>query len=174
MGRLAGLALLILCSSGCAIGASHGSLAARSPSPSAAQATAIPTVIADSPAPSPAESPSPPPTPSPVPDVACQGGGGASSMVLMQSRYPSQQQLYDVSDPLHPRLLCRITNTTAHLFTDKPSSTLKPVPQAAASVPRGRPASPTAALQEHEPRPPPVHRRYLRVPEARVRDRDRR
>jgi len=48
-------------------------------------------------------------------------------MVLMQSRYPSQQQLYDVSDPLHPRLLCRITNTTAHLFTGDTFEYLKPV-----------------------------------------------
>jgi len=45
----------------------------------------------------------------------------------MQSRYSNQQQLYDVSDPLHPRLLCRITNTTAHLFTGDTFEYLKPV-----------------------------------------------
>jgi hypothetical protein len=121
MGRLAGLALLILCLSGCAVGASRGSLAARSPSPSAVQATAIPTVIADSP------SPSPLPSPGLAIDVFCQGGGGASSMVLLQSRYSNQQQLYDVSDPLHPRRLCLITGTTAHVLTGDTFEYLKPV-----------------------------------------------
>lgn len=48
-------------------------------------------------------------------------------MVLLQSWYPNQQQLYDVSDPLHPRLLCRISNTTAHLFTGDTFEYLKPV-----------------------------------------------
>lgn len=48
-------------------------------------------------------------------------------MVLMQSRYPNQQQLYDVSDPLHPRLLCRISYTSAHLFTGDTFEYLKAV-----------------------------------------------
>src|SRR5712691_275484 len=108
MGRLANLALLVLCCA-CGIGASRGSLAARTPSPS-------PVVVA-SPSPSPAEAPSPLPTPAPVVDITCHGGGGASAMVLMQSRYPNQQQLYDVSDTLLPRLLCRISYASAHHFT---------------------------------------------------------
>jgi hypothetical protein len=37
-------------------------------------------------------------------------------MVLI-GKAPSPQILYEVSDPLRPRLLCRITGTTAHLFT---------------------------------------------------------
>src|SRR6266853_2544995 len=125
MGRPAGIALLILCLCGCAVGASPGSLAARSPSPSPSSvlATAVPTVIPASPA----ESPSPLPTPLPVPTVFCHGGGGASSMVLLQSRYFNQQLLYDVSDPLHPRLLCRISYTSAHLFTGDTFEYLKPV-----------------------------------------------
>ena len=48
-------------------------------------------------------------------------------MVLLQSRYFNQQQLYDVSDPLHPRLLCRISYTSAHLFTGDTFEYLKPV-----------------------------------------------
>src|SRR5216684_4644923 len=125
MGRPAGIALLILCLCGCAVGASPGSLAARSPSPSPSSvlATAVPTVIPASPA----ESPSPLPTPLPVPGIFCHGGGGASSMVLLQSRYFNQQQLYDVSDPLHPRLLCRISYTSAHLFTGDTFEYLKAV-----------------------------------------------
>jgi len=48
-------------------------------------------------------------------------------MVLLQPPDANQQQLYDVSDPLHPRLLCRISNTTAHLFTGDTFEYLKPV-----------------------------------------------
>jgi hypothetical protein len=35
--------------------------------------------------------------------------------------------IYDVTDPLHPRLLCSIANTTAHLFTGDTFVYLKPV-----------------------------------------------
>lgn len=38
-----------------------------------------------------------------------------------------QQLLYDVSDPIHPRLLCSITNTSAHIFTGDTFEWLKPV-----------------------------------------------
>lgn len=31
--------------------------------------------------------------------------------------YGARQYLYDVSDPLHPRLTCRIANTVAHIYT---------------------------------------------------------
>jgi hypothetical protein len=37
-------------------------------------------------------------------------------MVLL-GRRPAQLVLYEVADPLHPRLLCRITGTSAHIFT---------------------------------------------------------
>jgi hypothetical protein len=48
-------------------------------------------------------------------------------MVLMQGQYEAQQLLYDVSDPVHPRLLCRISSTSAHLFTGDTFEYLKPV-----------------------------------------------
>lgn len=35
--------------------------------------------------------------------------------------------LYDVSDPVHPRLLCKISNTSAHLFTGDTFEYLNPV-----------------------------------------------
>lgn len=35
--------------------------------------------------------------------------------------------LYDVSDPVHPRLLCKISNTSTHLFTGDTFEYLKPV-----------------------------------------------
>jgi hypothetical protein len=48
-------------------------------------------------------------------------------MVMMQGRYGSQELLYDVTDPVHPRLLCKISNTSAHLLTGDTFEYLKPV-----------------------------------------------
>lgn len=45
------------------------------------------------------------------PSVTCSGSPGAS-MALVGTA------LWDVTDPVHPRLVCRILNTTAHLFTE--------------------------------------------------------
>jgi Tol biopolymer transport system component len=47
-------------------------------------------------------------------------------MVLIGSGH-SPQLLYDVSDPVNPRLLCTISNTSAHLFTGDTFEYLKPV-----------------------------------------------
>jgi hypothetical protein len=41
--------------------------------------------------------------------------------------YLEPSMLYDVSDPVHPRLLCKISNTYAHLFTGDTFEYLKPV-----------------------------------------------
>jgi hypothetical protein len=57
----------------------------------------------------------------------CHGGVSAGSMVLMQGPYSYQQFLYDVSDPVHPRLLCTMVNTSVHLFTGDTFEYLKPV-----------------------------------------------
>ncbi len=65
------------------------------------------------------------PSPSPVPQVACHGG--ASSGAIVQLEGYQQELLYDVADPLHPRLLCSIANTSAHLFTGDTFEYLKPV-----------------------------------------------
>ncbi len=48
-------------------------------------------------------------------------------MVLMQAPYVQEELLYDVSDPLHPRLLCSVANTSTHLFTGDTFEYLKPV-----------------------------------------------
>ena len=48
-------------------------------------------------------------------------------MVLTRPLFGSPQMLYDVSDPIHPRLLCTISNTSAHLFTGDTFEWLKPI-----------------------------------------------
>jgi hypothetical protein len=48
-------------------------------------------------------------------------------MFLMSSAWTSVQILYDVTDPVRPRLLCTIANTSAHLFTGDTFEYLKPV-----------------------------------------------
>ena len=95
------------------MGCSSSSPAAQAPSPSPPSnpsALASPTPPASSPSPSPSPAPATPPV------VACSGKPLGGPMVLI-GRRPAPLHLYEVSDPLHPRLLCRITGTTAHLFT---------------------------------------------------------
>jgi hypothetical protein len=48
-------------------------------------------------------------------------------MLLMGAAWTAEQLLYDVTDPVRPRLLCKITNTSAHLFTQDTFEYLKPV-----------------------------------------------
>ena len=48
-------------------------------------------------------------------------------MVLIGAKWTSVQLLYDVTDPTRPRLLCKIANTSAHLFTGDTFEYLKPV-----------------------------------------------
>jgi WD40 repeat protein len=38
-------------------------------------------------------------------------------MVMIGGQYLSGHLVYDVTDPIHPRLVCTISNTAAHLFT---------------------------------------------------------
>ncbi|HSP10362.1 MAG TPA: hypothetical protein VLU92_12290 [Candidatus Dormibacteraeota bacterium] len=47
-------------------------------------------------------------------------------MVMIEAGYGSSL-IYDVSDPVHPRLLCTISNTSAHLFTGDTFEYLRPV-----------------------------------------------
>src|ERR1700704_2772924 len=123
MGRLAGLMALLVFVSACSVGTARGSLL-HSPLPS------------PSPSPSPAALVSPPPTqepsplvPSPSPPslkVACKGGGG-SAMVMLKGAWTEQRLLYDVTDPVRPRLICNISNTSAHLVPDGSVEWLKPI-----------------------------------------------
>jgi hypothetical protein len=48
-------------------------------------------------------------------------------MVMVKGWYAEPWLLYDVADPVHPRLLCKIANTSAHLFTADTFEYLKPV-----------------------------------------------
>ena len=48
-------------------------------------------------------------------------------MVLITGGFNPEELLYDVNDPLHPRLLCTIRNTSARLFTGDTFEYLKPV-----------------------------------------------
>lgn len=48
-------------------------------------------------------------------------------MVLITGGYFAKDLLYDVTDPVRPRLLCTITNSSAHLFTGDTFEYLKPV-----------------------------------------------
>jgi hypothetical protein len=48
-------------------------------------------------------------------------------MLLMSATWTAIQLLYDVTDPVRPRLLCKISNTAAHLFTQDTFEYLKPV-----------------------------------------------
>jgi hypothetical protein len=48
-------------------------------------------------------------------------------MVLLRGTSTEQQLLYDVSNPIHPRLLCSMENTSAHLFTGDTFEWLKPI-----------------------------------------------
>lgn len=45
----------------------------------------------------------------------------------MRPLFESPQLLYDVSNPIRPRLLCTISNTSAHLFTGDTFEWLKPI-----------------------------------------------
>ena len=47
-------------------------------------------------------------------------------MVMLAGTFTESHLLYDVSDPLHPRLICSITNTSAHLVTEWPSPPMGP------------------------------------------------
>lgn len=48
-------------------------------------------------------------------------------MVMLKSAWPEQHLLYDVTDPIHPRLICNISNTSAHLVMDGNVEWLKPI-----------------------------------------------
>jgi len=48
-------------------------------------------------------------------------------MVMIQSPGTEQQLVYDVTDPLHPRLICKIENTSAHFVTGDTIEDLVPL-----------------------------------------------
>src|SRR5690348_458844 len=99
MRTLAAVAAVAFLASGCAAAEVQ---TGKGPASAALTATSNPTG---------AKGGSPPPVAGlPTPSVTCPGASGAA-MALVGAA------LWDVTDPVHPRLVCRILNTTAHLFT---------------------------------------------------------
>lgn len=47
-------------------------------------------------------------------------------MVMLDGTFTESHLLYDVSDPVHPRLICSITNTSAHLVLGWPEPPMGP------------------------------------------------
>src|SRR5712692_3718239 len=123
MGRLAGLAAVVVFVAACG---GSPSAAAHSPSPSASHSAAT-ARASPSPTDTSTATPSAAPSPSPVPQVACRGGASTGPMVMTSAAWTAEQLLYDVTNPVRPRLLCKITNTSSHLFTGDTFEYLKPV-----------------------------------------------
>src|SRR5205823_3615414 len=98
-----------------AIGAVLASACAASPLASAtpgAKGNAATSTRINLPSPTGAKGGSPSPIPGvPAPFVGCAAKPTGGPMVLIG------QAIYDVSDPVHPKLLCRVNNTVTHLFT---------------------------------------------------------
>ncbi len=69
---------------------------------------------------------SPAPLPAAAPEVNCQGSLQPAAMVLTGGRGLASL-IYDVTDPLHPKLVCSIFNTSVHLFNGDTFVYLKPV-----------------------------------------------
>jgi len=105
----AGLALLCL-----ACSASQPAATQRSPSSVPTTPIASPQVTAQ-------------PSATPVPSVACHRGASSPTAMVMLNSAGSTALLYDVSDPLHPALLCTISGTSAHIVTGDTFAYLRPV-----------------------------------------------
>ncbi|HKW58325.1 MAG TPA: WD40 repeat domain-containing protein [Candidatus Dormibacteraeota bacterium] len=116
-----------------ACGATGGAAASR-PSPSAhatptpvATALETPTAVASAssePASAPrTEPPQPSPTP-PMPAVQCAAGVVPTSQAVVYGA--SQWILYDVTNPMQPRVVCRAANTSVHIVTGTSFEYLQP------------------------------------------------
>jgi hypothetical protein len=86
-------------------------------------------VSSPSPIPTGAKGGSPPPIPGvPSPVVRCVARQAGGPMVLIG------QALYDVTDAVHPRLLCQISDTVTHLFTQDTFAYLRRITPEATEV----------------------------------------
>ena len=81
------------------------------PSPSASQTATVTRQPELTPSPHPSPSPSPEPSPTPAVATMKCSGGPATAMVVLENSF-----VYDVVDPIHPRLICRGTDTAIHLL----------------------------------------------------------
>src|SRR5579859_3073534 len=119
---LALAALMLVAACGSTSTAVNVPTASSSPSPSAG--LSVPAIASPSTG---AGNRSPAPSPLPVLTVSCKTGSSAGAMAMIGGIYLGSRLIYDVSDPLHPRLLCTIAGTTAHLFTGDTFAYLKAV-----------------------------------------------
>src|SRR6266576_943295 len=111
-------ALLIAAVTLMACGASSRPLAQTSPDPTHQPSPTATLQVDTSPSsspttPVPARSPASSPEPTPAAaaaSVKCTGGPGMAMVVIARTF------VYDVADPLHPRLACRGANTVIHLL----------------------------------------------------------
>lgn len=71
--------------------------------------------------------------PPPVPAVACAGGVIPAFQALLVA-LEGGTILYDVTDPVHPRAVCRIANTMAHIVTGTSFEYLVPNPDGTTSI----------------------------------------
>src|SRR5438270_1714313 len=119
--RLAGVAsLLILTSCGTpAVSAVHSPVGSLPSATIAATAAPRPSTTPQSPV-------SATPTPAPI-TVTCKTGVAAASLLLIGHHPAAGSFLYEVSDPIHPRLICHITGTTAHVVNSTSIAYLRPV-----------------------------------------------
>jgi hypothetical protein len=105
--RLCQFAAALLAATACS-NASTVALATPSSSP--------PVSPIASPSPSPPAASNPPPAPSPVPTLACRNRAlGANTVLLGSGGVYGQSAIYDVTDPVHPQMVCRILRTSANL-----------------------------------------------------------
>lgn len=96
--------------------------------PTASATGAPPTQEASAPR---TEPPQPSPTPS-APSVQCLQGATPSSLTVITE--PNVSFLFDVTDPTHPHVVCRIANTYVHITTGTSFEYLKPRPDGITDV----------------------------------------
>lgn len=95
------------------------------------------TELQTTPSPSPtatvAASPSATPAPRTI-SVSCKTGVAATSLLLIGRHPIIGSLLYEVSDPTHPKLVCRITGTSVRILSSDSIAYLKPVSSAETDV----------------------------------------
>jgi hypothetical protein len=83
---------------------------AHNPTPKATQQSQLVPTPTPTPTPKPKPTPTSEPAPTAVASVKCSGGPGAAMVVI------AGDFVYDVADPVHPRLVCRAASTAIHLL----------------------------------------------------------
>jgi len=101
--RLCQLAVVLLAASACAASPLAGVSPSAKGGPASEPRQASPSPVG-------AKGGSPPPIPGvPVASAKCVRQGAAATVLVGHA-------IYDVTDPVHPKLVCKFANTVAHLF----------------------------------------------------------